>query len=273
MSTPLSSEPTAHPPEEILVSQEGPILWVMFNRPHAHNAMTHDMECQLIDLCKNVALTPSVKAVIFTGAPAARPAFMAGADFASLEQAKTVDDFVALERSSEDLLEAMEAMKVPTIAAIAGACVGGGSLLAACCDVRIATPSLKFGFPIARTVGNCLSVQNYARLVAMVGYALTKEMVYSAKLVGADTLAAAFAIREVVPEAALHERAREIALHLTTLAPLTLWATKTALHRLRDQTSRVIEDDDLLMACYGSNDFKEGVNAFMQKRKPLWQGA
>lgn len=247
-------------------------LWILFDRPAARNAMTAEMEHQILELCRSVASRPEVKAVVFSGAPAVKPAFMAGADFGALQTATTAEEFVALERSSEELLEAIEGLKVPTIAAIAGACVGGGALLALCCDIRIATPSLKFGFPIARTVGNCLSVKNYARLAENLGAPRVRDMVFSASLLTADILLQAGAIREVVAEDALHERAGQIAAQAMALAPLTLWATKTSLLRLRDQAVAGIADDDILAACYMSSDFQEGVRAFLDKRAPVWTG-
>ncbi|MGY6271366.1 enoyl-CoA hydratase/isomerase family protein [Achromobacter denitrificans] len=247
-------------------------LWILFDRPSARNAMTADMEHAILALCQAVAGRPEIKAVVFSGAPAAKPAFMAGADFGALETATTAEEFVELERSSEALLEAIEGLRVPTIAAIAGACVGGGALLALCCDIRIATPSLKFGFPIARTVGNCLSVKNYARLSENLGAQRVRDMVYSASLLTADALLHAGAIREVVAEDKLHERAQQIAEHVMSLAPLTLWATKTSLLRLRDRAVAEIPDEDILSACYMSADFQEGVRAFLEKRPPVWSG-
>ena len=248
------------------------VLWVLFGRPQALNAMTADIEHALLEICLNVNDRPNIRAVVFSGAPAAHPAFMAGADFGALETATTSEEFVALERGSEALLEAIEAIRVPTVAAMAGACVGGGALLALCCDVRIATPSLKFGFPIARTVGNCLSVKNYARLVENLGMPRVKDMLFSAALLRADDLAQCRAIREVVAEDGLHERAQAIAEQLCALAPLTLWATKTSLFRLRDAAVAPVPDGDILAACYMSADFQEGVKAFLEKRKPVWQG-
>ncbi|AKQ55740.1 enoyl-CoA hydratase [Bordetella hinzii] len=247
-------------------------LWILFDRPEARNAMTSEMEKQVLALCRQAAEDDAVKAVVFTGAAAQTPAFMAGADFGALESASTAEEFVELERSSEALLEAIERLPKPTIAAIAGACVGQGALLAMCCDLRIATPSLKFGFPIARTVGNCLSAKNYARLTDNLGAARVRDMVFSAKLLGAAELREAGAIREVLAEDALHTRAQEMAEQVQTLAPLTLWATRSALLRLRDAAAEGVADDDLLSACYMSADFQEGVRAFLEKRKPVWSG-
>ncbi|OZI48949.1 enoyl-CoA hydratase [Bordetella genomosp. 5] len=247
-------------------------LWIMFDRPSARNAMTTDMEHQILSLCQRAADDEAVKAVIFAGAPAEKPAFMAGADFGELESATTSAEFVALERSSETLLETIEGLRKPTVAAIAGACVGQGALLAMSCDIRLASPSLKFGFPIARTVGNCLSAKNYARLTVNLGVARVRDMVFSASLLSANDLREAGTIREVVEDDRLHSRAQEIAEHVQTLAPLTLWATKTSLLRLRDASLLGVQDDDLLSACYMSADFQEGVRAFMEKRRPVWQG-
>jgi enoyl-CoA hydratase/carnithine racemase len=244
----------------------------MFDRPDARNAMTEEMEEELLEVCKSIPDRGDVKVVIFTGAPSERPAFMAGADFGSLANATTREEFVNLERGSELLLTAIESIRVPTIAAMAGPCVGGGALLAMCCDVRIAAPSLKFGFPIAKTVGNCLSVKNYARLVDAFGASVVKEMLFSARLLRADELAQLRAIREVVVESDLHSRAQDIANQLLTLAPLTLWATKEALFRLRGDSVNRISDEDILSTCYMSSDFHEGVQAFLDKRPPKWQG-
>ncbi len=131
---------------------------------------------------------------------------------------------------------------------------------------------MRFGFPIARTVGNCLGLTNYARLIAMMGEAATKEMIFSARLLGADDLFAARSIRAVVGEDEIDERAQEVADALTRLAPLTLWATRQVLLRLRDHSVPANADDDLLAACYGSRDMQEAISAFLAKREPSWLG-
>jgi enoyl-CoA hydratase len=161
---------------------------------------------------------------------------------------------------------------VPTIAAISGACTGGGAGIALCCDLRIATKSATVGFPIARTLGNCLSMANYARLASTIGSARTKEIIFTARLVDAAEALAAGLVSEVVEDAAaLAARAEELARLIAGHAPLTLRASKEALRRLQPRLARD-EGKDLIEMCYGSQDFREGMDAFLNKRAPKWTG-
>jgi enoyl-CoA hydratase/carnithine racemase len=257
---------------EIVRQRRGNVEWVIFNRPQALNAMSPAMEEQLTHLFLALAKDLSVKALVLTGATGKRPSFMAGADFGALEDANTTAEFLDLEGHSEDLIKALEALTFPTLAAIAGPCVGGGALIAAACDVRIISVSARYGFPIARTVGNCLSALNYQRLIDLFGPAVTKDMVFSSRLLDATALMASGAFREVVQEEQLESTAQRVAEQLADLAPLTLWATKTLMRRLRDAQVANVDDEDVLLRCYHSADFREGVAAFQQKRNPSWQG-
>ena len=170
------------------------------------------------------------------------------------------------------MLTALETCPVPTIAAIAGACTGGGAGMAAACDLRIATQASRFGFPVARTLGNCLSISNYTRLAALVGPAVVKDMVFTARLLGAEEAKSAGFIGEIVEDReALDTRADELSKHIATLAPLTLRATKEALRRIKDRM-RPEEGRDLILSCYMSEDFREGLDAFLTKRTPHWRG-
>lgn len=264
---------TARSDDEILRERRGAVELVVFNRPQARNAMTHAMEDRVIEICREVNADESVRALIFTGAAGSKPAFMAGQDFGDLKDAASVEAVMSMEDRGEKVCVAVEDVKVPTIAALSGACVGAGALLAASCDVRIAAPSLRFGFPIARTVGNCLSVKNLGRLVMIMGFAATKELIFDARLRGAAELMACGGLREVVADdAALVARAEEIAAGFVELAPLTLWATKEGMRRLRDAMLPPGMDVDLLQTCYLSQDYQEGIAAFMGKRKPRWAG-
>ncbi|MDX3808408.1 enoyl-CoA hydratase [Bosea thiooxidans] len=256
----------------LLRQRKGDIEWLIFNRPRVRNALSGEMEQALIEAIDAIARDGSAKAVVFTGKRGDKPAFMAGADMGALAKATNPAEAIAIEREAETLVAAIEALRIPTIAAMAGACVGQGALLASACDVRLAAPSLRFGFPIARTVGNCLSLMNYARLIAMLGEATTKEMVFSARLLGADELLATRSIRAVVGDDELDDKAQEVAEALTKLAPLTLWATRQALLRLRNHSVPPDADDDLLSACYASRDMQEAISAFLAKREPQWLG-
>jgi enoyl-CoA hydratase/carnithine racemase len=161
---------------------------------------------------------------------------------------------------------------VPTIAAIDGACTGGGATIAAACDLRLATRRLKFGVPIARTLGNCLSAANLARLARVLGAARTRDILLTARLVEAEEALAIGLVRDVVDDAdRLVERSRELARRLAGHAPLTLSATKEGLRRL--EAAGAVDDRDLVARCYTSADFKEGIEAFLAKRKPVWRGA
>ena len=162
---------------------------------------------------------------------------------------------------------------MPTIAAIAGFCTGGGAAIAAVCDLRIASASAQFGFPISRTLGNCLSMSNYVRLVALIGPQRVKEMIFLARLMDAPAALASGLVSEVLPDTqALHARAAEVAATVAGHAPLTLQVTKEALRRLQ---ARIADEsiDDLIRLAYGSADFREGMAAFLEKRAPKWTGA
>jgi enoyl-CoA hydratase/carnithine racemase len=170
----------------------------------------------------------------------------------------------------DDVLSALEQVPIPTIAAIQGACTGGGAAIAACCDLRIATPNLKFGFPIAKTLGNCLSISTLSRLVALLGVARTREIIFTARLIESEEALSIALVSEVVYDVV--QRAMELAGILADHAPLTLYATKEGLRRLVEKTAE-IEDQDLIKQCYSSNDFREGLEAFLAKRKPKWTGS
>ncbi|CAO3357749.1 enoyl-CoA hydratase [Azospirillum palustre] len=269
--------PTGAAPEpapEILTERRGAVEWVIFNRPRARNAMTPWMEDRLIEICRAVDADPTVKALALTGAAGDKPAFMAGADLSCLQSVSSPEDFSILETRAEAAAMALEAVRVPTVAVLSGPCIGEGALLASSCDVRIASPSVRFGFPIARTVGNCLSVKNLARLSALLGTARTREMIFSARLLSAADLAAAGAVRTVVAgEDELAAHGQQVAEELAALAPLTLWATREGLRRLRDNSLPRDIDGDLLRRCYLSADYQEGIAAFLEKRPPVWSGS
>jgi len=251
--------------EELLYELRGAIGHVTLNRPLARNALTFAMYERLAEIAAN---PNGARALIITGA--GDKAFAAGTDIAQFRAFATADDAIAYEARLDRVLGALERCPVPTIAAIAGACTGGGAGIAAACDLRIAASNARFGFPIARTLGNCLSMANIARLSALIGPGRVAEMIFTARLLSAAEAQATGLVSEVLADAtALAVRAHELALLVASHAPLTLRATKEALRRLRDNLP---PDEDLIRLCYTSADFREGMEAFLGKRPPVWQG-
>ena len=267
------SEPaaTASSSDELISERRGPVQWIIFNRPQARNALTWSMYSRFVELCEEVNRNREAKAVVLTGGGG--QAFVAGTDISQFRSFATEKDALDYEASGNRMMSTLESVRVPVIAAIAGACTGAGAAIAAACDLRIGSPSARYGFPIARTLGNCLSMANYARVVALLGFARTKDIILRARLLDAQELLAAGAVSEVTPdEESLPRRAQELAEEIASYAPLTLWATKEALRRMRARLVPENADADLIAACYLSRDFKEGVEAFLAKRKPDWTG-
>jgi enoyl-CoA hydratase/carnithine racemase len=246
------------------------VAYVTFNRPQARNALTFAMYERLAEICSQANQDRSVKAILITGA--GDKAFAAGTDISQFRTFDKEQDALDYEARIDRVMNAIERCRVPTIAAIHGACTGGGASIAACCDLRIASRGMKYGFPVARTLGNCLSLASYARLVYLVGPALVKDIVFRARLIEADEALAKGLISELLPDqASLMQKAEEIARQVASHAPLTLQATKEAILRLRMGVKHG-EGNDLVLMCYMSEDFREGMEAFLNKRKPVWKG-
>jgi len=245
----------------------GDIAHFIFNRPKARNALTFEMYEHLYQAVLKVNDDKSIKALLIYGAGG--KAFAAGTDIAEFRALKSAQDAVDYEIKIERILAALENCRVPTIAAIAGACTGGGAAIAACCDLRLCGGDAKFGFPIARTLGNCLSVANYARLKELIGPARVKDLFFTARLIDAEEAKLFGLVNEIVAPDVLLARAEALAQMVGGHAPLTLRATKEALARLRPPAET---GEDLVVMCYRSADFQEGMEAFLAKRPPQWRG-
>jgi enoyl-CoA hydratase len=256
--------------EDLIYVVEDGIARLTFNRPQARNALTFAMYEQMAAICASVNADNTIKAMILTGT--GEKAFASGTDISQFRAFKTAQDALDYEARIDRVLGALEAVRVPTIAAIAGACTGGGAGIAACCDIRIGTSAMRMGFPIARTLGNCLSMSNISRLTALIGPARTKDMIFTARLIEAPEALALGLLNEVVGDVeTLQRRASETAKLVASHAPITLEVTKEAVRRIRRTLSRE-EGEDLLLRAYMSEDFREGMDAFLNKRTPAWKG-
>lgn len=237
------------------------------DRPEARNALTYAMYDGIAAICADPAAHGASRALIITGAGGA---FASGTEISLLRELRTAAEVVAYEERIERVLRAVEHCPVPTIAAVAGACTGGGAIIAACCDIRIASADARFGVPIARTLGNSLSLANLRRLAALIGPARVRELIFTARLVGAEEARTMGLCSEVLPDAdTLAVRAGALAREIAGHAPLTLGATKRSLARLAEAPW---DDYSDVLATYLSADFREGVEAFLARRKPVWRG-
>ena len=257
------------PEPELLQDLRDGTLWLTFNRPAARNAMTFGMYQSLAEICRTVPTDGSVRAIVISGAGG--KAFAAGTDMSQFRAFDKPQDALDYETQIDAVLSAVERCPVPTIAAINGACTGGGASIAAACDLRITAANLKFGFPIARTLGNCLAAGNLARLSGLIGPGRVRELIFTARLMQAEAAQAVGLVSEVLEdEPALMKRAEELAALVGSMAPLTLRATKEAMRRNRAAVE--VDDHDLITMCYMSEDFRHGIEAFLGKQKPEWKG-
>ncbi|MBI2771211.1 MAG: enoyl-CoA hydratase/isomerase family protein [Burkholderiales bacterium] len=249
-------------------SIEGPVASVVFDRPTARNAMTWSMYEALGEICERLCNESAVRVVTFRGAGG--EAFVAGTDIEQFQAFSSGESGVAYERGIDEGMARLEALPMPTVAVIEGWAVGGGLAIATACDFRIATPDARLGVPIARTLGNCLSMANLSRLVAAFGRPRVQRMLLAAEiLTAAEGLDCGY-LSQVVEAGKLDDTVGEWCAKLSSLAPVTQAVTKEGLRRLLAQD--LPDAQDLIVRAYGSEDFREGVNAFAQKRRPAWRG-
>jgi enoyl-CoA hydratase/carnithine racemase len=250
---------------QVELERRGPAAWVTFNRPEAHNAMTFAMYESLYEACEEVDADDDVRVLVLRGA--GDRAFVAGTDirqFADFDESGA--DALAYEATIDRIVGRLETVGKPTIALVDGFAMGSGLALSAACDLRVCTPAATFGLPIARTVGNCLSMENYARLAALLGPARLKDIVFTARSIEtAEALAIGLATEVVEPERA-EARVQELCELLASHAPVTLRVTKEALRRLRN--AALPDGEDLVREAYGSEGFRRNVAAFLARSKP-----
>src|SRR3954466_13347860 len=181
---------------ELLYERRGAVAVITFNRPHARNAMTFAMYEALYAHCDEIDADDGIRVLVLRGAGGR--SFVSGTDirqFLDFDSGKTGVEY---EADIDRYIGRLDRLRTPAIALVEGYAVGAGLSIAATCDLRVCTPDAQFGLPIARTLGNCLSMAGYARLVAVLGEARVKDVVFTARTVGADEALAAGLVSAVV---------------------------------------------------------------------------
>ncbi|OLO03043.1 enoyl-CoA hydratase [Salinicola socius] len=257
--------------DEIRCYQEGAIGWIRFNRPEARNAMTWHMYQAMTQAYRQFDENEAVKLIAFRGEGG--EAFVAGTDIKQFAEFRERRDGIDYERRIDEVIGGLERLATPTVALIEGYCIGGGAAIALACDFRYANGALKFGIPIARTLGNCMSITNVARLIDLIGVSRTKRVLMLAQMIETEEALAAGLIETVVDGDDLDETARKLAERLSGHAPLTMRAAKMCISRVLDQRRATHEaGDDLIELCYTSEDFHGAVKRFIDKTPYAWQG-
>jgi enoyl-CoA hydratase/carnithine racemase len=241
-------------------------LNVLLSHPRRRNALTWQMYDRLLAVCDEVAADEAIRVVVLRGAG---EAFAAGTDIRQFVEFRDGVDGVAYERRVALVLSRLLGLRVPLVGVVTGPAVGAGLALAAACDILVASPEASFGVPIARTLGNCIPAAVVARLQRRLGVGRTMAMLLTARPLSASDAAAAGFVSAVLPAAELEDGVRDVVGRISAGAPLTLAALKEIDRRLAGAD---VPDEDLLERCYGSADFREGVSAFLEHRRPRWEG-
>jgi enoyl-CoA hydratase/carnithine racemase len=257
----------------LLMEKDGPIGWLIFNRPDKRNAVGIETWQLMPEYAKDLAADDAIRVVILRGA--GDRAFVAGADISQFkDRRRNMDDEAEYRRIGARGREALAALSKPLLAMIHGYCVGGGVSIAIGCDIRIASDDARFGIPAAR-LGLGYHYSGMEQLMALIGPSYTKEIFFTARTdwSAQDALRMGL-VNQVVPKAELLAFTREYALTIARNAPLTLRSAKASVNELlRPSEKRDLAMLERLIAdCFNSQDYQEGVRAFSEKRRPQFQG-
>jgi enoyl-CoA hydratase len=256
---------------EVLFSAEPPLAVLTFNRPEARNALTWEMYRGLLEACDTVDARSDIRVLIVRGAGG--KAFAAGTDISQFTSFESADDGIEYERRLDAAIDRLERVSKVTIAQVQGVATGGGCAIALTCDLRVCSPDARFGVPIAKTLGNCLSIANSARMIDQLGPARFKDLMITARLMDVHEATSIGLVTRVAEAGRIDEATRELATTIAGHAPVTIAVTKEMIRRIQEHRRPAAETaDDLIGRCYASADFKEGVAAFLAKRSPRWTG-
>jgi len=256
--------------DRVLFAQDGPLVQITFHHAATRNALTPGMYSELVAACERVRNDSSVRLVVFRGAGG--KAFVSGSDIHMFTRFNSGKDGVAYEARVDEVVQQVEDLPMTTLAVVEGWAVGAGLVLASVCDFRIATPGARFGAPIGRTIGNCLSAASTARLANLFGVHATKRMLLLGEMLTSEEMLTSGALLRIVEPDAIKDAVTAVLESSQSNAPLTTMAVKETIRRL--YAPRVPSTDDLIDRVYGSQDFRLGVETFLggTKQIPSWKG-
>jgi len=258
--------------DRMIAQKEGAVGWITFNNPARHNAVSMAMWEALEEIVTDYAADPEIRVIVVRGA--GEKAFVSGADISEFEEKRSSAETTSVyNERAQAASHALRDVNKPTIAMVRGYCVGGGVSLALSCDMRIASEDSSFAVPAAK-LGLGYEFEGVKKLVDAVGPAFAREIFYTARRFTAQEALAMGLVNRVVPVEGLESYVRDYAATIAANAPLTVASIKTLVAQvLKDESQRDVRlCEDVVDRCFASADYIEGRQAFMEKRKPKFQG-